>query len=65
MEHETPPENRNTGETPKHWRNRQPNTSRTIRIPRNSETLEEQQNNVTTKQHQEILPTQNDDILSR
>ena len=43
----------------------QQNTGRTIGIPENSGTCEEQRNNVTTKQHQEILPIQNDDILSR
>ena len=43
----------------------QPNTGRTIGIPRNSGTCGEQWNNVITKQHQEILPIQNDDILSR
>ena len=43
----------------------QQNTGRTIGIPENSGTCEEQRNNVTTKQHQEILPIQNNDILSR
>ena len=55
---------------PDHWRNtgtlvEQRNTGRTIGIPRNSGTCEEQQNNVITKQPQEILPIQNDNILSR
>ena len=35
-----------------------------IRTSGNSGTWEEQWNNVTTKQHQEILPIQNNDILS-
>ena len=43
-----------------HWRNTQPNTGRTIGIPWNSGTCEEQWNNVTTKQHQEILSIQTD-----
>ena len=43
----------------------QRNTGRTIGIPRNSGTCGKQWNNVTTKQHQEILPIQNDEILSR
>ena len=58
------------GGTPEQWRNtetleEQQNTGRTIGIPRNSGTCEEQRNNVTTKQHQEILPIQTDDILNR
>ena len=51
--------------TPEHWQNIQPNTGRSIGIPQNSGTCEEQRNNVTTKQHQEILPIQTDDILNR
>ena len=43
----------------------QRNTGRRIGIPWNSATCEEQRNNVTTKQHQEILPIQKDDRLSR
>ena len=43
----------------------QRNTGKTIGITRNSGTCEEQLNNLTTKQHQEILPKQSDDILSR
>ena len=31
-------EHRNAGRTPEHWRNIQPNTGRTIGIPRNSGT---------------------------
>ena len=50
----------NTSRTPNHWRKIQPNTGRTIGIPRNSGTCEEQWNNVTTKQHQEILSIQTD-----
>ena len=58
------------GGTPEQWRNtetleEQQNTGRTIGIPRNSGTCEEQRINVTTKQHQEILLIQNDNILSR
>ena len=34
-------------------------------IPRNSRICEVQRNNVTTKQHQEILPIQTDNILNR
>ena len=34
-------------------------------IPWNSGTWEEQRNNVTTKQHQEILPLWNEEILNR
>ena len=60
----TPAEHRNTGGTPEYWRNIQPNTGRTIGIPRNSGTCEQQRNHVTTKQHQEILPIQTDDILN-
>ena len=41
------------------------NIGRTIGIPQNSGTCGEQQNNVTTKQHQKILPIQDDDTLSR
>ena len=37
-EHGTSAEYRNTGGTLKHWRNIQPNTDRTIEIPRNSGT---------------------------
>ena len=51
--------------TPEHWRNTQPNTGRTIGIPRNSGACEEQRNNATTKQHQQIVPIQTDDILNR
>ena len=65
LEHRTPAEHRNIGETPQHWRNIQPNTGRTIGIPRNSGTCEEQRNHVTTKQHREILPIQTDVILNR
>ena len=36
-----------------------------IGVPQNSGTTEYQRNNRITKQHQEILPTQNDDKLSR
>ena len=61
---------RNTSATPEHWWNtgtlaEQQNTGRKIGISRNSGTCEEQWNKVTTKQHQEILPIQNDVILSR
>ena len=59
MEHQntggTPAEHRNTGGTLAE----QQNTGR----PRNNETFEKQQNNIT-KQHQEILPIQTDDILN-
>ena len=58
-------EHRNTGGTPEHWWDVQPNTGRIIGIPRNSGTREEQWNHVTTKQHQEILTMQTDVILSR
>ena len=34
-------EHRNAGRTPEHWRNIQPNTGRTIGIPRSSGTCEE------------------------
>ena len=62
---ETPEHGTTEDETPtEHWRNIQPNTGRIIGIPHNSGTLEEQRNDVT-KQHQEITPIQNDDILSR
>ena len=64
-EHGAPVKHRNTSGTPEHWRNIQPNTGRTIGISRNSGTWEEQRNDVTTKQHQEILPIPNDDLLSR
>ena len=64
-EHGTPVEHRNTGGTPEHWWDVQPNTGRIIGIPRNSGTREEQWNHVTTKQHQEILTMQTDVILSR
>ena len=40
-------------------------TGRTIGIPRNGGTCEEQRSNVTAKPHQEILPIQNEDILRR
>ena len=50
----------NTGSLPE-----KRNTGRTIGIPWNSGTCEEQRSNVTTRQHQEILPIQNDDILRR
>ena len=50
VEHRTPVEQRNTGGT--------------IEIPRNSKTGEHQLNN-GTKQHEEMLPIQNSDILSR
>ena len=58
------------GGTPEQWRNtetleEQQNTGRTIGIPRNSGTCEEQRNNVTTKQHQEMLPIQAEDILNK
>ena len=61
---------RNTGGKREHWQEtgtlaEQRNTDRTIGIPRNSGRCEEQRNNVTTKEHQEILPIQNDDTLSR
>ena len=41
----------------------QQNNGRTMGIPRNSGTCEVQGTNVTTKQHQEILPIQKDSIL--
>ena len=61
---------RNNGGTPEHWWNtgtlaEQQNTSRTIGIPQISETCKKQRNNVTIKQHQEILPIQTDNILNR
>ena len=63
---------RNTDGTAEHWRNtgtqaqaEQRKTDGTVEIPQNSGTGEYQRNNGTTKQHQEILPIQNDDILSR
>ena len=54
LEHKHP---QNAGRTPEHSQN----TGKTIGIPRNSETWEEQQNNGTTEQHQEILPIQNNE----
>ena len=54
-------EHQNTGRTP----TEQQNSGRTIGIPRDSWTCEEQWNNVTTKQYQEILPIQTDNILNR
>ena len=63
---------RNTDGTAEHWRNtgtqaqaERRKTDGAIEIPQNSGTGEYQRNNGTTKQHQEILPIQNDDILSR
>ena len=51
---------RNTGGTlAEHWRNNGTLASQ------NSGTREEPRNNGTTKQHQEVLPIQNDEILSR
>ena len=50
-EHGTQAEDRKTGGTPERWQNMQLNTGRTIGIPRNSGTCEEQRNNVTTKHH--------------
>ena len=50
---------RNTGGTPEHWRNNGTLASK------NSGTREQPWNNGTTKQHQEVLPIQNDEILSR
>ena len=41
----------------------QQNNGRTMGIPWNSGTCEVQGTNVTTKQHQEILPIQKDSIL--
>ena len=69
-EHGTPVEHRNTDGTPERWWNtgtlaEQRNTGGIIGIPQNSGSGEEQRNNGTAKQHQEILPIQNDDILSR
>ena len=43
----------------------QQNTGRTIGIPPNSGTREEQRKNVTTKQNQEILSIQNEDISNK
>ena len=41
------------------------NTGGTIGISQKSGTREHRHSNRTTKQHQEILPIQNDDVLSR
>ena len=60
MEIQNMKQRRNTGTLAE-----QRNTGRTIGIPRNSGRCEEQWNNLTTKQHQEILPIQNNDILNR
>ena len=60
MEHQ-----QNAGRTLKHWWNNgilaEQSEYRGIGI----RTCEEQWNNVTTKQHQEVLPVQKDDILGR
>ena len=60
MEHQ-----QNAGRTLKHWWNNgilaEQSEYRGIGI----RTCEEQWNNVTTKQHQEVLPVQKDGILSR
>ena len=63
-------EHQNNDRKTKCWRNtetlaEQQNSAGTIGIPRNSVSWEEQQNNKITKQHQEILPIQNNNILSR
>ena len=70
-EHGTPGEERNTdGTLAEHWWTtgtlaEQQNTRGTIWIPWNSGTGKHPRNNGTTKQHQKILPMQNNDILSR
>ena len=60
-EHGPPMEHWNTGGTLAEQRN----TGRTIRMPQNSGTYEEQRNNITTKQRQEIPSILSNDILSR
>ena len=69
-EHGTTEHQQKTGTVAEHQQNTKTmaqlrNTGRTIRISQKSRTRQNQWNNRTTKQHQEILPIQKDNIIEQ